>query len=430
MRQLTTCLVALSALAACGGDDAPSPTDVRSAIHGDLAHVLTEAQAASDGTIAKLPSTDLFQSFVASEASGMPNQLQQWLDFAHSITTSATIQNATGDADEEFDPDAITKMLEEQLFTDANHLGNGIYRVPVSLVCADDDADCANSYAKVQPRVRVASDDDELVFFVQIDKNHDEPLSLSLSHDRIAVTVNLDEATDAMAALGEGSSAKLSGAVTGSLTILGAAHAKLAVDIDRAISVELDDTKFATAASHLLAVDLDGNASKASLSVALGETTAHVPGDSFDPRVRDYSLAGLTVDATFDGTTVALSNVSLGNKTLSIKVAAQDALAVDLNSSNGRKLSATLANDTLTVSPLFDLQIKQDHTLLGDEQPTFDITRVKLEGSLRSHEETGAVEVVNGAFAITTNPAEYGFSASAGQCVLGADEGFTVDACN
>ncbi len=370
----------------------------------------------------------MFQSFFSSEA---PSQLQQYLEFARLIPTTATWQSQlTEDEEADFDPDALTKMLEEQLFTDANHLGNGIYRVPVSLVCADDDADCANSYAKVQPRVRVASDDDALVFYVQIDKNHDEPLSVSLAHDRIALTLNLDEASDVMVALGEGSTAKLSGAVTGSLTILGTAHAKLAVDIDRAISVELDETKFATAASHLLAVDLDGNASKASLSVALGETTAHVAGDNIDPRARDYDLAGFSVDATFDGTTLALSNISLGNKTSSIKVAGQDALAVDLNSSNGRKLSATLANDTLTVSPLFDLQIKQDHTLLGDEQPMFDITRVKLEGSLRNHDETGALEVVNGAFAITTNPAEFGFSATAGQCVLGSDEGFSVDACN
>jgi hypothetical protein len=379
----------------------------------------------------------MFQSFLASEA---PSQLQQYLDFARSIPTNVTIQNATGDTDAEFDPDAITKMLEEKVFTDANHLGNGIYRVPASLVCETTDfetnqtsidPECAADFEKAQLRLRVANDDDALVFYVQVDKNHDEPLSLSLAHDRLAVTLNLDEASDAMVALGEAStSAKLSGAVTGSLTILGAAHAKLAIDIDRAISVELDDTKFATAAAHLLAVDLDGNASKASLSIALGETTAHVAGDSFDPRVRDYDLAGLTVDATFDGTTLALANLSLGNKTSTIKVAGQDALTVDLNASNGRSLSATLANDTLAVTPRFDLQIKQDHALLGDEQPTFDITRVQLDGSLRGHDETGALEVVSGSFAITTNPAEYGFSASAGQCVLGSDEGFSVNACN
>jgi hypothetical protein len=420
-------LIALTTLAACG-EDSPSPSTVRSAIHNDLSHVLTEAKAASDGTTAKLPSTDLFQSFLASET---PNQLQHWLDLGRSMTTTGTIQRTAGDSDEEFDPESLTKLLEEKVFTDANHLGDGIYRVPASLVCEDDDAECAADFDKAQLRVRVANDDDELDFFIQVDAHHDEPLEFSLSRDRLAVTVNLDEASDAMIALGEAAtSAKLSGSITGSLTILGAKHAKLAVDIDRAISVELDDLRFATAASHLLALDLDGNASKAALSVALGETTAHIPGDEFDPKVRDLDLAGLAVDVSFDGTTLALSNISLGNKTSTLKVDGENALAIDLNKNDGRKLSATLANETLTVSPRLDLEIEQNHALLDDEPSTFDITRVQLDGSLRGNEETGGLQVVSGTFAITTNPAEYGFSAAAGDCVTSFDGIFAVDACN
>jgi hypothetical protein len=280
--------------------------------------------------------------------------------------------------------------------------------------------------------VRVASGDaDALDFFVQVDANHDEPLEFSLSYDRLAVTVNLDEASDAMIALGEAAtSAKLSGSLTGSLTILGAKHAKLAVDIDRAISVELDDMRFATAVSHLLALDLDGNTSKAALSVALGETTAHIPGDEFDPQARDLDLAGAAVDATFDGTALALSNISLGNKTSTLKVGGETAVAVDLNKDDGRKLSATFANETVSVSPRFDLQIEQNHALLHDEAPMFDITRVQLDGSLRSNQETGSLQVVSGTFAITTNPAEYGVSAAAGDCVRSYDGIFAASACN
>jgi hypothetical protein len=428
MRQLTTCLVALTALAACG-EDSPSPSDVRSAIHADLSHVLNEAKAASDGTTAKLPNSELFQSLFTQEASPLPPRFR---DITKYIETTRLVERAAADEEEadSFDPDAITKLLEEKLFTDANHLGDGIYRVPASLVCEDDDADCATEFAKTQLRVRVANDDDALDFFIQVDANHDEPLEFSLSHDRLAVTVNLDEASDAMVALGGAqASAKLSGAVTGSLTILGAKHAKLAVDIDRAISVDLDDLRLATAASHLLAVDLDGNASKAAVSVALGETTAHLPGDELDPQARDLDLAGLSVDASFDGTTLALTNISLGNKTSTLKVDGQTAVAIDLNKNDGRKLSATLANDTLTVSPRLDLEIEQNHTLLDDEAPMFDITRVQLDGSLRSNQELGALRVVSGTFAISTDPAEYGFSATAGQCVRAVDDGFSVDAC-
>lgn len=386
----------------------------------------------------KLPESTLFQSFLTGEASSLPPRFQHLAD---KLDASRTVMRAAeeGDDEEAFDPDELTKFLEEKVFTDANHLGDGIYKIPASLVCETSapttsqptvDPECAADFEKAQLRVRVANDDDALVFFIQVDANHDEPVSVSLSQDRLAVTVDLDEASDAMIALGEATtSAKLSGAVTGSLTILGAKHAKLAVDIDRAISVQLDDMRFATAASQLLALDLDGNTSKAALSVALGETTAHIPGDEFEPQARDIDLAGVSVDAAFDGTTLALTNISLGNKTSTVKVNGQNALAIDLNRNDGRKLNATFANDTLTVSPRLDLEIQQNHELLGDEPSTFDITRVQLEGSLLADEAAGSVKVVSGNFSITTDPAQYGFSATAGQCVASADDGFSVYTC-
>lgn len=437
MRQLTTCLVALTALAACG-EEPPSPTEVRSAINSDLSRVLTEAKAASDGTANKLPQTTLFQSFFANEAPTLPPRFQ---NLADKIDANRIVMRAAGDGNEEeaFDPDELTKFLEEKVFTDANHLGDGIYKIPASLVCVTDapttsqptvDPVCAADFEKMQLRVRVANDDDALVFFVQVDANHDEPLSVSLSHDRLAVSIDLDEASDAAIALGEATtSAKLSGAITGSLTILGAKHAKVAVDIDRAVSVQLDELKFATAASQLLALELDGNTSKAALSVGLGETTAHIPGDEFEPQARDYDLAGLSVDASFDGTTIALNNISLGNKTSTVKVNGETALSVDLNKNDGRKLDATLADNMLTVSPRLDVEIQQNHELLDEERPTFDITRVFLDGALRGDDEAGAVKVVRGTFAISTDPAQYSFSATAGQCVASAEDGFSVYTC-
>lgn len=437
MRQLSTCLVTLTALAACG-EESPSPTEVRTAIRSDLAHVLTEAKAASDGSTANLPSTAMFESFIgAQEPTVLSSRLLDVLDSARSMQLRAD------DAEAAFDPEAITKMLEEQLFTDANHLGDGIYRVPASLVCETTDFDtgeptidpeCAANLTKIQLRVRVASQDETLAFFVQVTDKHDEPLSFSLSHDRLAVTVNLDEASSALSALsqlegGQPSSAKLSGSVTGSVTILGDDHAKLALDFDRAISVEFDGAKFTSAVAKVIAVDLDGKATKAALSVALGETTAHMPGDQLDPQARDFFLAGLSVDASLEGNALSLSNISLGNKTTTFKVGGQQALAIDLNPNDGRKLSATLVADTLTVSPRFDLQMAMNRALLDAAPAAYDVTRVFLEGALRGNEHSGVLKVMTGTFAITTNPAQYGFSATAGQCVTSLDEGFSVGAC-
>lgn len=380
----------------------------------------------------------MFESFIgAQEPSVLSTRLLDVLDSARSMQLRAD------DAEATFDPEAITKMLEQELFTDANHVGDGIYRVPASLVCETTDfdtgqstidPDCAKNLDKIQLRIRVASEDEDLVFFVQVTDKRDEPLSFSLSHERLAVTVNLDEASSALTALsqlegGEPMTAKLSGSVTGSVTILGSAHAKLALDFDRAISAEFDGSKFTSAAAKVISVDLDGQAKKAALSVALGETTAHMPGDQLDPQARDFLLGGLSVDASFDGNALSLSNISLGNKTTTFKVGGQQALAIDLNPNDGRKLSATLVADTLTVVPRFDLQMAMNRALLDEAPAAYDVTRVFLEGALRGNENSGVLKVMTGTFAITTNPAQYGFSATAGQCVSSLEEGFSVGAC-
>jgi hypothetical protein len=80
-----------------------------------------------------------------------------------------------------------------------------------------------------------------------------------------------------------------------------------------------------------------------------------------------------------------------------------------------------LGNETLSVSPKLDVRMTINHAALGSSAPLYDVTRVLLEGELTSSELSDAVEVSSGTFSITTNPAQYGFSATAGQCVS-ADE--------
>ena len=63
MRLPSTCLLALSLLStsliACGGEDPPSPSEVRSALTNDLGHVLREGNASIAATDA-LPSGSAF----------------------------------------------------------------------------------------------------------------------------------------------------------------------------------------------------------------------------------------------------------------------------------------------------------------------------------------------------------------------------------
>src|SRR4029077_20055957 len=93
------------------------------------------------------------------------------------------------------DPDAIIEWLNDNLFTDANYLGNGIYKVPPEMVCSVDsvdssgnvtttiDPDCAEPLELAQRRVRVEEDATRALWFgLQIKPDHDEPLSFLLAH--------------------------------------------------------------------------------------------------------------------------------------------------------------------------------------------------------------------------------------------------------
>lgn len=444
---MRTALVSLSLLSttlvACGGDS-PPPSDVRARIGEDLRYVLTEGKTAMDGSTESLPSGAAFGFATRTlEQARLAQPLGRLFQSAKDRNLSLD-----GDEDDDFDPDAIVDMLNNELFTDANHLGNGVYQVPASLVCTetvyDDttnttqeviDQECATNLAKADLRVRVV-EDDGLRFWIQLDANHDEPLGVLLRHDELAVTVNLDDATDAMIALApvfgeQAPNADLSGEVTASLKIHGHAHAAASVTFDRALSIKFAEQgvgldsdgafRFASAAGNIVAIDLDGNTPKADLDLGLGLTTAHVPADEFDPST-DVLIGGATVNATFQANTLTLNNISLGNQTTTVKTGGVDNLRIDLNANDGRKLDATIVADaatgseTLTVSPRLDLQ-----TFIDDEPSPYNTTRVQLAGSLRGFEGSDTTEVVSGSFSITTDPAQYGFSATAGQCVTATE---------
>ncbi|HUS33306.1 MAG TPA: hypothetical protein VMZ53_32610, partial [Kofleriaceae bacterium] len=78
--------------------------------------------------------------------------------------------------------------------------------------------------------------------------------------------------------------------------------------------------------------------------------------------------------------------------------------------------------ETLEVTPRLDLQMTTDHAVLADEAPRYDVTRLLLDGSLRGMADSSQLEVVSGSFSMTTNPSQYGFSATAGQCVTSTSE--------
>jgi len=453
-------LLALSLLSAgliaCDSDP-PAPSEVRSRLTDDLGHVLRESAAAGEGTAAALPgasSIGILEQALGQGASSS-SSFRVVRDLAQRFGRSPAARHGLAPADppaDGLDTDAIIAQLNTTIFTDANHLGGGVYQVPASLVCETTDLDpngneittldpdCVTQFDKVGLRIRVEDDDDELVFAIQLGAGHDEPLSFALSHTSIAITVDLDGAEAAIeslaAAFGEQApNARLAGRVTGRLEVLGTAHARTSLTVDRAIAVAVADGgldldgpeafRLSTGAGIVAQAELDAVAETASFSLDLQATTVHVPGtDGFE-----LDLPGASLTATgANGQPISLTNISLGDRTTTLTKNGALAMSIDLNPNDGRSFAASITGDattgteTITVTPKLDARLALDHTALGDLAPVYDVTRVLLIGGLRGSDASEQIEVIGGEFAITTNPASYGFSATAGQCVSSTEE--------
>ena len=270
---------------------------------------------------------------------------------------------------------------------------------------------------------------------MQLGVAHDEPLEVSLTHNSLALSVDLDEAEAAAAAIatafGEmAPNADLSGKVTGKLTILGTAHAAVAFAIDRAVDIKVADDgvaltspqafRLTSAAAPVIYAELDGNAGTGAVELGLGATTFHAPGDDS----YDLDLPGATAAfALAANLPLNITNISLGNRTTTFSKNGAVAISIDLNKNGGRKLDAAISFDeaagteTLSVTPHLDVEIATNHAALGDTVSVYDVTQVRLDGSLRGSEDTDQLEVLSGTFKIATNPAQFGFTATAGQCV-------------
>jgi hypothetical protein len=446
-------------LVAC--DEPPTPSEVRGAITDDLGNVLRETNAALKSTD-ELPGSSAFdmidRAFNAQSDSLSPRlaRTARTISKVGRLVAPRTVRHAKAPLDGEgdaIDADATVRLLNEKVFTDANSRGEGVFGLPASLVCertefdengneiTSIDPECASDLQAVDPRIRVDRHDGGMRFTLQVGEDADQPLSFQLASKSLSATLDLDEASRAFVALaplvGEDvPNAAMSGAVTGAIQILGTAKAELSLSIDRDIAIAFADAgvaldgpgafRLSSKSAVVIALTLDGTAKTAAITLGLGETAVHTPEDT-DQKAVDLDLPGLTAEASFVGAgqPLEVKNISLGSRTTTLSVGGQRAVAIDLNADNGRKLSATITADangeTLAVSPLLDLRYTVDHAVLGDEPPVYDVNQVFLDGSLRTELLSERIEVMAGTFKIVTNPASFGFTATAGQCVTATE---------
>ncbi|MEZ4364474.1 MAG: hypothetical protein R3B48_30135 [Kofleriaceae bacterium] len=417
-----------ASLAACG-DSPPEPTEVRTGVSQSLAAIVPELESAAQ--------SDTVGRIQLSEASRI-------LDMVDGTPAGGAISSLQALAAEpSMNADQLTNVLNKYLFTDANHAGDGVYPVPAILLCntgynpdtgeltPDPDPACGDMAAKVAFKIKVRGDATNLDFTLLIGPKSREPFSLSLSKTSVEFGVDLGETNlaikDLAATLGtDAPNFSAEGRVTLGVNVTGPQHLVVTGSITKAVKlamaapgVALDSAeafRFSSAAAEVFSFDLDGAAQRLIAGLGLGETTAHVPSsvDSID-----LVLGGLTgkVDVR-PGAPVQLTGLGLGNRSLTIDTNGQRTLTLDVNANAGRKFDVTITETTagasFAVSPSLDLQM----SVVDTSTAPYEVTRVQLDGTTPTLTTEGdQLKVSSGHFAVTTNPAEYGVDATAGQCV-------------
>jgi hypothetical protein len=411
-------------LAACSSDP-PAPSEVRARITDDLGNVLRETNAAAT-TLDTMPGTAslaMLDRVFDSHSDVISAKISHLSQLVAPRTDVRSADTGVHPADELVNADEAIAFLNEHVFTDANETSPGVYTLGSDALCDAGDQECADQLAKLDLRIVVSEHGDALEFALQLDKNHDEPLVVSLAHARLAATLDLDEAQQAITTLApvlgeQPPNLTMAGELTASIDILGPANAKLGLAIDRDLAIATADLGVTSAAADVLALTLDAPQHAATLAIGLGATTVHLA----DADVIDLDLPGATALAMFaQGQPLTLSNLGLGDRSTTVTVNGRRAITIDLNPQDGRSFGATItgtaADETIAVSPKLDLRSQVDHGALGDGQPVYDVTQVLLTGSLRGSDASDRIEVASGTFSIATNPSGFGFAATAGQCV-------------
>src|SRR6185312_4493539 len=152
MRGLIGLLVVTAACS--GGTD---PATVRSRISTDLGNVLSQSQAAS--------------------GLAMPGAIA----LGYVLPVMPAMPDATA-----------TLAWTNAVFSDADYLGDDVFRFPAESVCKTDsgvDPECVAAVDKAQLRIRVDAGD-ALHFYPQLGPDHDEPIDIMVKHDGLSITAD------------------------------------------------------------------------------------------------------------------------------------------------------------------------------------------------------------------------------------------------
>jgi hypothetical protein len=351
----------------------------------------------------------------------------------------------------------VAESLAQRLFTAENYEGDGVYRVPLDMVCpADDetgevDPECAEEWERAELRIKAEIVDDGVDFTLLIGPDRSAPLALELRPARISVVVDLGEAADAIRFLAPEAELPevLEGVVAVSLVVNGPDDVSFELAVREAARVEANTAdgriSFSTDARDPLAsLRIEAAARRLTALFDLGRTQLSMPNQMND----EASLAGgtwaidwrglsFTATAQDGADEIVIDNIGLGDDTSTIKLDGTQLVGIDLNPSDGRRAKLTVRPDPagglpiVTFEPglevLIDvfLQPLADAGDLVDPWLLDDSYRIALSGDAPATQSIepdevagtpGALRIARGQLAIESDSAS--ITVTTGQCLL------------
>ena len=454
MTRTTLASLALTfGVAACGGNGA-EPTTVKDRLTETLPGLLSS----TNGALAFIDDAETLNGIDESLAT-LDGAFQ---NLPFSLSPAAGEEDPfAGDGDvqeEEIDGAQLADELAQTIFSDANYVGNGDYRLRGEDFCGDSegglDPECVANFDAARVVIHVEKAGDGLDFTLGIGPDRAEPLTLELRSNRLTVAVDLAETKDAAAHL-----AALAGeSIALPETFEGVIAASLIVNAPQNVSIQLaarttvaidgefngDRLAFSTAARDpMFGVDINAADRTLGAAIDIGPTKIEGPWESFaDQTLATGNLAvdwkGLSAGVTLaDGDeTLTVENIGLGAGTSTISLDEFTLLSVDLNPDAGRAFDFTIAPSgdglpILGVDPAFDLTLAFDLSPLaaaGDAVESYllsDTYRIALSGQTPTLQPVaqnaatgfgGGLAVRSGSLSISSNDASV--SVAAGQCLV------------
>jgi hypothetical protein len=419
-------------------DKPPTPTEVRKGLLDNLPPVVADL----NGTGTAISESDMaaaFDSTLGGIRDAFPQTFEQ-LTVAKLPATDAEVE-------------ADLRDLVERIFSDANHEGDGVFRVHGDILCDDaepDYADCVQQVEAMELRIRVDIDGDIVSLTLLVGPDRAEPISLAVGANSLEVTVDLGGARSALLHVASvtGDELELPGTMKGRISASLRRNAvydwTAALAIRQAIeivgTIDAGQVAIAVAARDpLVSVRANGNTKELTATVDVGPVQVSLPwraleAESTIDEILAIDLRGLTGHVTLaDGQqTLTLEDVGLGDGTSTVKLGGETVLSLDFNAATGRTADITIAPSAalpiVSFAPGFVLALgvhlqpfadagEEVEPYLLDEVYTFSAGQA-IQPVAPTGTFPGGLRAVTGGIQISAANANASVNVAAGQCLV------------